>query len=156
MSPFLADFLMILHFLWAAFMVVGLPLGLIIRSPVLRWGHFMGMTITALLAFSGAYCPLTVWEEALRQGSDPGFTYGGSFIARHLGPVLYPRLDPMLIRGASVFWGGLTVAAMLAVRPGRRARGRLNDRTTERRNDWTTRGQDEGTTGRRNDKMTKR
>jgi hypothetical protein len=116
----MADILMIIHFLWAAFMVIGLPLGLYLRSPALRWTHFIGMAVTALFAASGRYCPLTVWEEALRWKTDPGFTYEGSFLANHLSSILYPQIQPWILRGASVFWVALTILAMTLVKPGRR------------------------------------
>ena len=114
----LADTLMVIHFLWAAFMVLGLPLGLILRSPALRWAHLAGMLITAFFAVTGMYCPLTVWEETLRWETDPGFTHEGSFLARHLSGILYPRVDPWVVRGASVAWGFLTLLFMVVKWPG--------------------------------------
>ena len=113
----LADLLMIIHFLWAVFMVIGLPLGLLLRSPVLRWAHFLGMVVTAFFAGAGMYCPLTVWEEALRWRGDPISSYEGSFLAHHLSSILYPRIEPWILRGASVAWGVLTIAAMIMIRP---------------------------------------
>ena len=115
----LADVLMVLHFLWVAFMVFGLPLGMWLRSPKLRWAHFLGMTATALIAAANAYCPLTVWEEALRWNADPSFSYGESFLARHLAPLLYPNCDAAVLRWASVTWGALTAALMVLKPPGR-------------------------------------
>jgi hypothetical protein len=114
-----ADLLMIIHFLWAAFMVIGLPLGLWLRSAALRWVHFWGMALTALFAATGMYCPLTVWEEWLRWKTDPGFSFEESFLAHHLSSILYPQIEPWMLRSASVFWGALTVLAMVVVRPGR-------------------------------------
>ena len=113
-----ADLLMIIHFLWVLFMVIGLPLGLWLRSPTLRWVHFGGMMATALLAATGMYCPLTVWEEAMRGQTDPGFTYGGSFLARNLSPILYPQIESWMIRSASAVWGFLTIGSMVLKRPG--------------------------------------
>jgi hypothetical protein len=117
-----ADLLMIIHFLWTAFMVIGLPLGLYLRSPVVRWAHFSGMALTAFFAATGMYCPLTVWEENLRWGTDPGFTYGGSFLANHLSSILYPQIQPWILRSASVFWGALTVMAMMVIKPVRKVK----------------------------------
>jgi len=99
MKPVFADILMILHFLWAAFMVIGLPLGLWLRS--------------------GAYCPLTIWEESLRWEANPGFTYEGGFLAHHLSSILYPQIEPWILRSVSAFWGALTVLAMIVIRPGK-------------------------------------
>jgi len=112
-----ADLLMIIHFLWAAFMILGLPIGLIAHSSALRWTHFIGMLITAAIAMMGAYCPLTIWEEILRWEGDSGLTHGGSFLAHHMSKVLYPNLEPWIIRAASVIWGVITLLAMLLVPP---------------------------------------
>jgi len=117
MKTHLADILMLLHFLWVLFMVVGLPLGLLLRSPAIRWIHFLGMSATALFAASGVYCPLTIWEEGARQAGDPEFSYGGSFLTRHLGPILYPDISPAALRGASVGWFFITVISMIVWKP---------------------------------------
>jgi hypothetical protein len=115
-----ADLIVIVHFLWVLFMVLGMPLGLWLQSPAFRWIHFGGMTATAFLAAAGWDCPLTVWEEALRRGADPGFSYGGSFLARHLSPILYPQIEPWILRSASVFWGALTILTMVMIKPEKR------------------------------------
>ncbi len=113
----LADILMIIHLFWAAFMVIGLPLGLWLRSSVLRWVHFGGMVITAFIAVAGMYCPLTLWEETLRRGADRSFSFEGGFLAYHLSSILYPQIEPWILRSASLFWGALTVLAMVMVKP---------------------------------------
>lgn len=120
MKPFFADILMIIHLLWAAFMVIGLPLGLLLKSPTLRWVHFWGMAATAFFAAAGMYCPLTVWEESLRWEADRNFSFDGGFLAQHLSSILYPKIEPWVLRSASVFWGALTVLAMVVIKPGRR------------------------------------
>lgn len=123
MKSHLADIIMLLHFLWVIFMILGLPLGLMLGSPTLRWIHFAGMTVTSLIAAAGIFCPLTAWEEQLRRVADPYFSFEGSFLARHLRPILYPNISPALLRWASVGWGVLTVASMVAWRPGKRTGG---------------------------------
>ncbi len=119
MKPILADLLMVLHFLWAAFMVLGLPIGLLVRSRALRWTHFAGMLATSLVAATCAFCPLTLAEEFLHRYSDPGFTYRGSFLAHHISRVLYPGLEPWVLRAATIAWGASTCLAMVIVPPGR-------------------------------------
>jgi hypothetical protein len=116
----LADFLMLIHLLWAAFMIIGLPLGIALKSPLIRWGHLFGMVITGFFAVIGMYCPLTTWEEQLRWQSDPGFSYRGSFLAEKLAKVLYPRIDPWIIRFVSITWMILTILAMFAYRPAKK------------------------------------
>ena len=120
MKPLFADLLMVIHFLWVAFMILGLPAGLLLRSPWLRWIHFAGISLTALLALAGAFCPLTIWEDLLREESVPAFRHGESFLVRHLSTVLYPSIEPWILRAASVIWGGITAAAMILVPPSSR------------------------------------
>lgn len=124
----LADLLMIIHLLWAAFMVIGLPLGLLLKSPTLRWVHFWGMAITAFFAAAGMYCPLTVWEETLRWGADRSFSFEGGFLAHHLSSILYPQIEPWILRSASVFWGVLTLVSMAVRWPGLPFRGHTRKR----------------------------
>jgi hypothetical protein len=100
-------------------MVIGLPLGLFLRSRVFRWIHFVGMFVTALIAAVNVYCPLTIWEEILRWDSEHEFTQRGNFLAHHLSNVLYPDLEPWIIRTGTVFWGVATLLAMILVPPGR-------------------------------------
>jgi hypothetical protein len=126
MKPLLADTLMYLHFLWAAFMVFGLPIGLMTRSRILRWVHFIGMLLTALVALVGVYCPLTILEEALRWDGNAGTAYGGNFLARHLSNLLYPEVKPWFIRAATIIWGVLTVLLMVLIPPGRRLKRNSN------------------------------
>ena len=118
----MADLLMTMHFLWVLFMVLGLPVGLLTRWPTLRWLHLAGMMITASLALTGAQCPLTVWEELLRRHVDHSFTFDGGFLAHYLSFILFPRVDPWILRGASVLWGVLTVAAMIVIKPVKRGK----------------------------------
>jgi len=128
--PSIADLLLLTHALWVLFMILGLPLGLLLRSPVIRWVHFLGMSATALFAATGVYCPLTIWEEGARQASDPGFSYGGSFLARHLGPILYPDLSPAVLRGASVGWFVITILSIIVWKPDLPSfRGKRKNRT---------------------------
>ncbi len=124
----LPDILMIIHLLWVVFMVIGLPLGLLLRSPLLRWAHLVGMIITGFYAILGMYCPLTTWEEQLRWQADPGFSYHGSFLAEHLSPILYPQIEPWTIRAASVTWAILTMITVVARWPGLPFRGRTRKR----------------------------
>jgi hypothetical protein len=114
----LPDILMVIHLLWAAFMIVGLPLGIVLRSPLLRWVHLVGMVFTGFFAVIGMYCPLTTWEEQLRWQADPQFSYHGSFLAEQLAKVLYPQIEPWIIRTATILWFVATVLSMFLRYPG--------------------------------------
>lgn len=85
-----ADALLLLHFLWIVFLVLGLPWGLYISSPKIRLLHALGLIFALALQLTHTYCPLTVWEERLRYARQPGFTYRGSFIISYLEKLVYP------------------------------------------------------------------
>lgn len=84
-----ADALLVLHFAWVLFMLVGFPLALWLRSRVLRAVHALGLSSYLVLAALGAYCPLTEWESVLRRTADPAFTYHGSFLATWVERIIY-------------------------------------------------------------------
>ncbi|MDH3979961.1 MAG: DUF2784 domain-containing protein [Gammaproteobacteria bacterium] len=82
-----ADLLVVLHFSFIVFVVLG---GLL----AFKWRRVMFLHLPAviwavLLELNSWICPLTPWEQQLRQGAgEAGYT--GSFIAHYLMPVLYP------------------------------------------------------------------
>jgi hypothetical protein len=87
-----ADLLVVLHLAFIVFVVLG---GLL----VLKWRsilfvHLPAVVWAVLLELNGWICPLTPWEQQLRQAAGAS-GYSGSFIAHYLLPVLYPPgLDP--------------------------------------------------------------
>ena len=96
MRAILADVILFVHFGLATFISLGLVLiwlgiGLSwqwVRHRVFRLFHLGAIVIVALEAMSGIVCPLTAWEDALRQsaGEQP------SFIARWVHRLLYYEL----------------------------------------------------------------
>ncbi len=85
-----ADALLLLHFLWIVFLVLGLPWGLYISSPIIRLLHASGLIFALALQLTHTFCPFTIWEESLRGAQQPGFTYRGSFIITYLEKLVYP------------------------------------------------------------------
>ena len=83
----LADLVLILHFAFIAFALLGALAWLrwrhapLVHLPALAWG-------VAIELVHGT-CPLTPLENALRRAAgDPG--YEGGFIERYLGSLIYP------------------------------------------------------------------
>ncbi|MCD4813156.1 DUF2784 domain-containing protein [bacterium] len=89
MAKLLADALLIMHFLWVVFMVTGFLLAVVLRSPVLRVVHAVGLFSYLVLAVLGFYCPLTYGEEYFRQAATPGFSYQESFLATWVERIIY-------------------------------------------------------------------
>jgi len=80
----MANALLILHALVVLFFVAGFPLGLVLNHRLFRLIHISALAGVILLMLLGIPCPLTLWEEMLRDGS-----YGGSFIAYWLSRIIY-------------------------------------------------------------------
>ena len=99
----LADVVLVVHFLIAAFNILALPatvLGLAMgwqfaRNRFFRLAHLVCMGVVLLFAALGRYCPLTDWESALRiaAGQEPNGAYpaagcvGRKKISRYPTPV---------------------------------------------------------------------
>lgn len=120
----LADAVLVLHFLFALFLVAGLILiytGYFlhwrwIRNPWFRLAHIAGTVVVAVQAWIGVVCPVTGLEMWLRERVG-GATYEGSFIAHWLGELLYYDLPAwVFILVYSVFAAGVA-AAWIWVRP---------------------------------------
>ena len=112
----LADALLVLHFLIAAFIVGGLVLVWIgaaagwawVRNPWFRGLHLAAIAFVATEALLGVACPLTVWEDALRGGVRPE-----SFVGRWVARLLFYRAPEWVFTVAYCAW---TVATLLTFR----------------------------------------
>lgn len=105
----LADFVVVIHVAFVAFVVFG---GLLVlRHPRLAWLHLPAAAWGVMIEFAGWVCPLTPLENAFRmRGGEAG--YSGGFIEHYLLPVLYPV---GLTRGIQLVLGGIVLALNLAV-----------------------------------------
>ncbi len=104
----LADIVLVVHFLFIAFVVAGGFLA--IRWPRVAWAHLPCLVWGALIEFVGWVCPLTPLENSLRAaGGEAG--YSGGFIEHYLLPVIYPA---GLTRRIQV-WLGLALLAVNVV-----------------------------------------
>ena len=100
---FLADSLVVLHFIFILFVVFG---GLFVfKWPKLGYLHIPAAVWGGLIEIQGWLCPLTPIESRLRQAA--GTTaYKDGFIEHYLIPVIYPTeltREDQLFLGLSVF-----------------------------------------------------
>ena len=100
----LADAIVVIHFLWIIFMIVGFVLtaAAFRRRKLfdlfwLRTIHLAGIVFVAALGILGKSCPLTVWESAMRERHDPNAAYAGSFIVHWIEQVVYPNVSPLAV-----------------------------------------------------------
>ena len=121
----MADALLVVHFLIAAFIVAGLPLTWLgyflgwkwIRNPAFRTLHLAAIAFVALEALLGYACPLTLWEDMLRGGVRPE-----SFVGRWVRQLLFYDAPEQLFTTLYVAWAVATIATLKVVPPRRKAR----------------------------------
>jgi uncharacterized protein DUF2784 len=108
-SAFLADLVVVFHFAFVLFVVLG---GLL----VLRWRWVAFLHVPAALwgawiELAGWICPLTPLEQSLRlKAGEQG--YSGSFIEHYLLPLLYPSA---LTRNIQLLLGCLVLGLNLGI-----------------------------------------
>lgn len=121
----LADVLVMLHALFVGFVVAMLPLALVGRFRRWEWtknfwlraGHVGAILVVVGLTWLGIPCPLTVWENRLRERAGQA-RYPGDFIGYWMHELLFFEAPPWVFTVAySLF--GLAVAATLWFAPPR-------------------------------------
>lgn len=110
---FAADAVLAAHLAFVLFVVCG---GLLVlRKPRLAWLHLPAVAWGAFVELSGAICPLTPLEVALRQGAGEA-GYGGDFVEHYLVALIYPlglTRELQMAIGAAVLLINLLVYSVL-------------------------------------------
>ncbi|GHA79342.1 DUF2784 domain-containing protein [Cognatilysobacter bugurensis] len=121
----LADAILVLHVGIVAFVVLG-ALAIALGARRWRWvrdwrwrtAHVLLMGFIALQAWLGALCPLTIWEQALREHAGQA-AYGGSFIEHWLSRLIFFEAPAWVFVAAYTAFGALVIAGWFVVPPGR-------------------------------------
>ena len=124
MYRLLADFLVLFHFAYVAFVAFGLPVILIggwlgwswVRNFWFRVVHLAAILIVAGQALLGIICPLTVWESQLRRAGG-GEAIPGTFMGRLVHSMLFFDLPHWAFTLGYCIFGILVVAAWILVPP---------------------------------------
>lgn len=121
---FAADGILLVHFLFVAFVVLSLPL--IFTGAALGWSwvrnrwfrivHLFAISVVVLESWLGVMCPLTDWEKALRLEAGDA-VYAGSFIAHWLDSLLFYRAAPWVFGLIYTLFGAAVLASWYWVRP---------------------------------------
>jgi hypothetical protein len=117
-----ADLILIVHFAFVLFVVGGLPAIWIGAARGWRWvrnfkfrvAHLAAICFVALEALLGMACPLTVWEDALRET----LTETG-FVARWLHRLLYYSFPDWVFTCVYVLFALVVAATWWRVPPQR-------------------------------------
>jgi hypothetical protein len=123
MRAVLADLILIVHFAFVAFVVGGLALIWVgaaagwawVRNFWFRAAHLAAIAFVAGEALLGIWCPLTVWEDALR-----GVHAETSFIARWIHRVMFYDFPAWTFTVAYVLFALLVAATWWWIRPKKR------------------------------------
>ena len=123
MAAFLADFILIVHFAFVAFVVGGLALIWIgaargwqwVRNFWFRVAHLAAIVFVVGEAFVGVWCPLTVWEDALRD------VHGEkSFVARWVHRLIFYDFPGWVFTVAYVLFALVVIATLVWLPPRQR------------------------------------
>lgn len=118
----LADIVLLIHFLYVLFVVGSLPviwLGAwlkrgFVRNPWFRYLHLAAILFVVAESLMGVVCPLTVWENALRQT-----VVEDSFIQRWLHRILFYDVPESVLTVVYVLFAGLVMVTFKWIPPAR-------------------------------------
>ena len=119
-----ADAILVIHFLFVGFVILGLILVFIgklfswswVRNRRFRIVHLAAIGIVVLQSWFSVICPLTLWEMELRDKAGD-VTYPGSFVAHWLETLLYYRAPEWVFILLYTLFGALVVGSWFWVRP---------------------------------------
>jgi len=125
----LADAILVVHFAFVLFVVLGFALVLFggalgwrwVRNRAFRYAHIAATVFVAFEALAGIACPLTVWENALRHASPEA----PSFVGRWVSRLLYYNLPEWVFTVAYVLFATAVVVTLWLVPPESGPRKRL-------------------------------
>jgi hypothetical protein len=112
----LADSILIIHFSFVIFVVLGfllILLGLLakwswVHNRKFRITHLAAIGVVVLQAWLGQLCPLTLWENELRRMSgQPG--YDETFVEHWLHEILFYEAEPWIFTTIYTCFGALVV-----------------------------------------------
>ena len=120
MNTMMADLVLIVHFAFVAFVVGGLALIWIgaafgwrwVRNFWFRVAHLAAIVFVAGEALVGVWCPLTVWEDALR-----GVHGEKSFVARWIHRLMFYEFPGWMFTVAYVLFALVVALSWWLVRP---------------------------------------
>ncbi|OHB68006.1 MAG: hypothetical protein A2V70_06695 [Planctomycetes bacterium RBG_13_63_9] len=120
----LADLIVVVHFAWVAFVVLGMVLILVGLARRWRWvrdfwfrgAHFLMIAIVVAESLGGIVCPLTQWECNLRvKGGDAGRP--GSFVGRWVHDLIYFESPQWLLTVVYCLFGAAVLLTWILAPP---------------------------------------
>ena len=84
-----ADIVVLIHFLWIAFVILGFPVFLWLNSTRWRLIHLAAVIWMVLMQITRSICPLTHLEAWLKSEGQVTEVYSGKFIIETLERLIY-------------------------------------------------------------------
>jgi hypothetical protein len=120
----LADFIVVVHFAYVSFVVGGLLLILLggwrkwrwVRNFWFRLLHFLMIAVVVGESLLGIVCPLTDWEDALREKAGETVAQG-SFIGRMVHNLLFIEVPEIGLTPFYCAFGLIVLATLFLVPP---------------------------------------
>jgi hypothetical protein len=127
-AAFLADLIVLVHFLFVSFCVLGelaILLGAAlrwkwIRDMVFRIAHLCTVLFVAAESIFGMICPLTEWEYRLRAAAGQHYDSDMSFLARIVRKIIFYDFPPAFFTALYIGFGALILATFFLIRPTRK------------------------------------
>ncbi len=112
----LADTILVIHFAFVVFVVVGFMLILLgqlarwswVHNRIFRITHLVAVAIVVIQAWFGQICPLTVWENELRRLAGQS-AYAETFVEHWLHEILFYQAEPWIFTTIYTAFGLLVV-----------------------------------------------
>jgi uncharacterized protein DUF2784 len=119
-----ADLVVVFHMVYVLIVVLGLPAiwwGIArkhnwIRNIWLRGGHLAMIVIVVAEAWAGITCPLTIWEQQLRDAAGQQ-SYRGAFLANLVHDLLFSEAEPWVFTVIYSAFGLLVVGSFVMAPP---------------------------------------
>jgi len=84
-----ADFVIFIHFLWIAFVILGFPVFLILNLSKWRVIHLTALIGMVVMQLTRTICPLTYLEAYLKSKGASGQVYPAQFMIRTIEKLIY-------------------------------------------------------------------
>ena len=112
----IADIILVIHFAFIAFLIVGQALMMIgyhrdwrwATNRVLRVVHVACTLYVVVQTWAGQWCPLTLLENRFRQSAGQR-AYGSSFIQDWMGRLIYYDLPPWVFTVTYTAFGAVVI-----------------------------------------------
>jgi hypothetical protein len=84
-----SDFVIFLHFLWIAFVILGFPVFLYLNWPKWRIFHLITLIAMIVMQLTRTICPLTYLEVYLKSKGTSSQVYPGQFMIDTIEKLIY-------------------------------------------------------------------